>query len=113
VQRLAGIHSGSVVDARFSPDGRWVVTAGPISAGLWNARTGDFVALLRGPESRLTGATFSPDSRTVRTSEAAGPVRAFRCSWCGGIDELLTLAAARMRATGSALTAEERARYLG
>ena len=28
---------GSVEDARFSPDGRWLVTAGPKSARLWTA----------------------------------------------------------------------------
>ena len=28
---------GSVADARFSPDGRWLITAGPKSAGLWTS----------------------------------------------------------------------------
>jgi WD40 repeat protein len=113
VHKLTGIHSGSVSDARFSPDGRWVVTAGPVVAGLWNARTGEFVALLRGPKTRVTAAAFSADSRTITTAERGGAVKRFRCDWCGTADELLVLADARMRATGQALTADERRRYLG
>ena len=38
VRRLEG-HFGSVADAQFSPDDRWVVTAGPSSVGLWDVRS--------------------------------------------------------------------------
>ena len=59
-------HFGSVADAQFSPDGRWVVTAGPITAGLWNVRTGELVMYLRGPTTRPAAVAFAPDSRTDR-----------------------------------------------
>ena len=38
-------HAGPVSDASFSPDGRWVVTAVPISAGLWPTATGTLLFL--------------------------------------------------------------------
>src|SRR5262249_45570247 len=37
-----------VSDADWSSDGRWVVPAGPGTAGLWNARTGELVFFLQG-----------------------------------------------------------------
>ena len=40
VHRFEEAQSASVADARFSPDGRWIVTAGPISARLWNVADG-------------------------------------------------------------------------
>ena len=112
VQVLGGRHVGSVADARFSPDGRWVVTAGPISAGLWDARTGAFVTYLYGPTSNLTAARFGPGSRTIVTAERNGTVRRYRCVVCGSAPELLAAAERRMRKSGRVLTDEERGRYL-
>ena len=105
-------HFGSVVDARYSPDGRWIVTGGPQTAGLWTS-AGEFVGYLRGPTTLLTAAAFLPDSRTVITAERGGTVRAYRCLICGTIPELVRLAEQRLAATGRTLTAEERRRYLG
>ncbi len=112
VHQLEG-HFGSVADARFSPDGRWVVTAGPITAGLWNVRTGDLVGYLRGPKTRLRAAGFANDSRTITIVEADGTTMTHDCVLCATAADLLVLADARMRATGRTLTPEERARYLG
>ena len=98
-------HAGSVVDARFSPDGRWIFTAGPISAALWNVRTGELVMFLRGP-THPVAAAFGPDSRTVFTQEK-GVVRRYRCVVCGTVDELREIAeqrisqADRVRSPGS------------
>jgi WD40 repeat protein len=100
-----------VSDARFSPDGRWIVTAGPITAGLWSSRTGTLVRYLRGPETQLVAAAFDGDDRIVSV-EADGTVRAARCSLCVGIPGLLRLAEGRLAQTGRVLSDDERARYL-
>jgi WD40 repeat protein len=106
-------HFGPVFDARFSPDGRWIVTAGPLSAGLWNASNGTFVRYLRGAPGPLAIAGFQGDSRTIVTVSRDGTVSRYRCEVCGTIPELLDLAGARLRATGRTLTQEERELYLG
>ena len=106
-------HFGPVFDARFSPDGRWIVTAGPLSAGLWNASNGTFVRYLRGAPGPLAIAGFQGDSRTIVTVSRDGTVSRYRCEVCGTIPELLDLAEARLRATGRTLTQEERELYLG
>jgi WD40 repeat protein len=100
LRQLVG-HFGSVADARFSPDGRWVVTAGPITAGLWNVRTGELVMYLRGPTSRPAAVAFAPDSRTIVVGEANGTVRRYECAVCGDLDDLLAVADRRLaRAAG-------------
>ena len=99
LQQLVG-HFGSVADARFSPDGRWVVTAGPITAGLWNVRTGELVMYLRGPTSRPTAVAFAPDSRTIVVGEANGTVRRYECAVCGDLDDLLAVADRRLARSG-------------
>ena len=101
-------HFGSVADARFSPDGRWVVTAGPITAGLWNVRTGELVMYLRGPTSRPAAVAFAPDSRTIVVGEANGTVRRYECAVCGDLDELLAVADRRLARSGLSLANEER-----
>jgi WD40 repeat protein len=105
-------HFGAVQDARFSPDGRWVVTAGPITAGLWNARTGELVRYLRGPTSALIAAAFT-DNDTIVTSEADGSRRQAGCTVCGELPALLALADARLGRAGRQLTPQEREQYLG
>jgi WD40 repeat protein len=55
--------------ARFSPDGRWVVTASDDrTARLWDARTGQEVLTLKGHEAAVSSATFSPDGQQVVTT---------------------------------------------
>ena len=87
------------------------MTAGPITAGLWSARTGELVTYLRGPESNLVAAAFD-GSRAIVTSEEDGTVRRADCSLCAGVEGLLALADERLAQTGRALTDAERARYL-
>ena len=111
VLRIEEAQSASVQDARFSPDGRWLVTAGPGSARLWSA-AGQPVQYLHGPKSKLTAVGFEPDSLVVVTSEEDGVVRRWVCELCGGLGELTALAQARLRGTDRTLSAAERARYL-
>ena len=110
--RIEEAHSASVEDARFSPDGRWLVTAGPISARLFTAE-GDPVQYLYGPKPTVTAVGFEPDSRGVLTREKDGTVRRWTCELCGGLDELVRLGEARLRATKRTLTDAERRRFLG
>jgi WD40 repeat protein len=104
-------HFGAVLDASFSPDGRWVVTAGPTSAGLWDATTGERVAFLVGDTDQLTSASFSPDGSRILTSSRDGTARTYSCAICGTFDELVSAAAARLAAISGPLTPAQRARF--
>jgi len=53
-------HFGTVGAVAFSPDGRWVVTAGPISAGLWPTPTGRLLFYLLGDTSALDRGRIFP-----------------------------------------------------
>jgi WD40 repeat protein len=113
-------HFGPVVRARFSPNGRWIVTAGPRTAALWDAGTGEFFAptgladpFLRGPlQGPVTSAVFTRDGRRILTSSGDGTVRAFVCAACARIDELVRLARVRLARLERGLSAAERLRYL-
>jgi WD40 repeat protein len=94
-------HFGTVTSASFSRDDRWIVTAGPTTAGLWLARTGQLLSFLRGPASTVTSAAFAPRGHRVVASSVDGTVRVFRCDVCGGLDQLRALARVRLaRASG-------------
>jgi WD40 repeat protein len=106
-------HFGPVSDVAISEDGRWVATAGPISAGLWAAATGRLVFYLRGHTGQLRSVDFSPDGKQILTASLDGTVRTYTCEICGNLPQLVTLARERLERTSSALTATQRARYLG
>ena len=110
VYRIDEAQSGSVEDARFSPDGRWLVTAGPKSARLWTA-DGKPVRYLYGPTSPLVAVGFDEGARAVVSLEPDGAVRRWTCELCGDLDSLESLAELRLRGTRRTITAEERARY--
>ena len=113
-------HFSSVQSARFSPDGRWVVSAGPRTAGLWDARTAEFFAptgladpFIRGPvRGPVTTALFMPDGRRIVTGSGDGTVRTYLCTVCAGTKELARLARTRLAQVERGLTAAERLRYL-
>ena len=106
-------HFALVSDGRFSDDGRWLVTAGPTTAGLWNVRSHQLIFRLRGHNKRgfLTGAAFAPGSHRIVTAGSDGTVRAWFCDICGGLDELVRLAKNRLGQMGRALTPEERHKF--
>ena len=97
-------HFKVVSDAEFSPDGRWVVTAGPKTAAsgtpLRPARV-----LPPGRPDRLTSATFDPSSGRIVTASEDGTVRAYRCDVCGGLDSLVALAKSRLASRLATLVA--------
>jgi len=105
-------HFGRVADADFSPDGRWIVTAGPGKAGLIDAETGQLVMFLQGHTGPLTSASFAADGKRILTSGEDGTVRTWTCDLCGGVDELVDLASRRLALTHRTLTPAERAAYV-
>jgi WD40 repeat protein len=111
--RVLRAHFGPVSDAQFSPDGRWIATAGPRSVGLWKASTGELVWLLEGPPGPFVAVAFTPDSRTIVALTEQGVVSRYRCRVCDGIPGLLELADERLAATRRELTPQERELYLG
>jgi WD40 repeat protein len=83
-------HQGPVEDVSFSPDGRWIVTAGPISAGVWRADTGRQLLLLHGPTQPLHAALFTRDGRTIVTAGYDGTIRSYDCVVCGTFPQLVS-----------------------
>jgi len=82
----------------FSPDGRWIVTAGCCGASVIRVSTGERALILRGHSQPLIGAAFAgADGRLVITGSKDGTIRSFQCEICGGVDELIGLAKRRLR----------------
>ena len=104
-------HSYKVRDAEFSPDGRWVVTASG-RAGVFDARDGTPIVRLQGHVGPVASAAFDPTGTTIVTGGDDGTVRLYRCEICGGPDDLVKLARARLDVTGRELNAGERGKYL-
>ena len=68
-KRVLRGHTGSVRSAQFSPDGKRIVTASwDHTARLWDAVTGQEVAVLRGHADAVTEAHFSPDGKYIVTA---------------------------------------------
>jgi WD40 repeat protein len=92
-------HQGPVQDVSFSPDGRWIVTAGPISAGVWSAATGRPLLLLHGPTQPLHAALFTQDGRTIVTAGYDDTIRTYECVVCGTFSQLVRAAELRLAQT--------------
>ena len=107
-------HFGAVNDAVFSPDGRWIVSVGPITLQLW--RPGDRDPLFRlgihGPGG-MTSATFDSSSRRLFAVAKDGQVLTYLCRLCGGLDDLLPLARAQLALTRGKLSSREQKTFGG
>ena len=84
----------------FSTDGRWVATAGPLKAGIWEVGSSDLPSnllfFLTGNEAPVSSVAFSARRWTLLTGGRDGSVRSYTCSLCGGLRELVPLAKARL-----------------
>src|SRR3972149_7791919 len=59
-------HTGPVLSAAFSPDGKWVVTSSnDKTARVWEAATGRSVAVLSGHVNGVIDAAFRPDGEVT------------------------------------------------
>jgi WD40 repeat protein len=98
-------HSGGVNDITFSADGRWIASAGPLSAGIWQVRKSGawpdtplyFVDGDTARTPRLDHLAFSPRGWRLLTGWRLGNVRVFDCALCGGVKELQAIAKSRLK----------------
>lgn len=93
---------GRLAGGAFSADDRWVATAGPISAVLWPADTGEILFYLRGHTRALTVATFAPVGWRLLTAAVDGTVQLYDCAVCADVDTLERNALARLERIGVA-----------
>ncbi|MHC5054147.1 MAG: WD40 repeat domain-containing protein [Planctomycetota bacterium] len=69
-------HTGEVVDAAFSPDGRRVVTASDDgTARVWDVSNGKGLLVLGGHERGVARVAYSPDGGRLLTASVDGSVR--------------------------------------
>ncbi|HEX6664388.1 MAG TPA: hypothetical protein VF025_11990, partial [Gaiellaceae bacterium] len=95
------IHAGAVNDVAFSADGRWLATAGPQAAGIWqtvkNSRWPALpVYLIRGPSPRLDNLAFSPRGWRLVMGWRDGGVRTYDCRLCGTLQQLTKIGRSRL-----------------
>jgi WD40 repeat protein len=94
LQTLRG-HFALIRNVAFSSDSRWVVTAGPGSAGVWDVHTGRALFFLNAHD-QLTAAALSPARWRIVTGGLLGTVKTYDCRLCGGIDDLITVGRERL-----------------
>jgi WD40 repeat protein len=96
-----------VNSAAYSPDGRWIVTAGADdTARVWNAGSGQQKMVLKGHTASVSSAAYSPDGRWIVTASDDSTARVW---WWGDVEDLLAEARSRL---ARELTCQERVQYL-
>jgi WD40 repeat protein len=96
-------HFGGVNGATYTNNGGCIVTAGPASAGLWDASTGALLTLLEGNRRLTTGTrriwqvATTPDE-TIVTAGDDGTIRTYQASVCASGLALVQIARARVAA---------------
>jgi WD40 repeat protein len=98
-------HSGAVNDVTFSFDGRWIASAGPLAAGIWQVPASGawpdaplyyvYGNAQRSPP-RLDRLAFSPKGWRLLTGWHGGEVRFFNCAMCGDLKALAAIANRRL-----------------
>ena len=102
-------HTHSINSARFSPDGRLIVTASQDNtARVWRVADGRSIATLRGHRGMIFDARFSPDGTRVLTASSDGTARIYDISLAKPLGELIQLARERK---SRELTPEETRQY--
>jgi WD40 repeat protein len=81
--RLRG-HTQRILSAQFSDDGRYVLTAGDTTARIWDASTGNTIAVLRHHGDFVLDASFSRDDRRVVTASSDTTARVWDVRSAGG-----------------------------
>ena len=73
VRKIIQAHNGSVTNASFSPDGKYILTLGRDGvARVWEVNTGSSVAELRGRTSQVNSVIYSPEGKTILTANNDG-----------------------------------------
>jgi WD40 repeat protein len=97
-------HQGAITDVAFSSDGRWLATAGPGSAGIWETRKeGRWPSLWvyfvrRHPAtSRINDVAFSARGWRLFVGSPEG-FSSYDCRLCGGVKQLTAIARGRLGA---------------
>ena len=88
-------HIAIVSGAAFSADSRWLVTAGPSAAGVWDLRNGRKLFGLNARD-RLITVAFSPRGWGIASGGFTGGVKVYDCRLCGNLSDLKTLARERL-----------------
>ena len=88
-------HIAIVSGAAFSADSRWLVTAGPRAASVWDLRNGRKLFGLNARD-RLITVAFSPRRWGIASGGLAGGVKVYDCRLCGNLSDLKALARERL-----------------
>jgi len=103
-------HTGEILSAVFSADGRLVVTASlEGSARVWDIVTARSLAEYSGKGLIVNYASLSPDNQFVVIANSPFPVLVYTCDVCLSMSNLIALAHTRVT---RALSCEERQTFL-